>query len=1111
MIDQDNSYIALLEQISILNKNAIEFVMQLSNVTNSDRDTVTGTMINSNGETVSQYEFPTVGYMKSQIDTLKNNVKRLAGLGDTPTYIIDGKSLKRVYTSDLNREPSPINTINTVSTFETQNNWFFENMMNPMMSVRIDLTGLIDDGIQKILSRRYIVKFQKDENGNLTAAGQASLNTFRSLYLNKNNINMQEFLNWYTNSTNLGVVDNSDPTKHMDEQVFDLNFKEVQYGGNFSVLGHETDPLNNKIWYRLNSLQYFSRNPQNDLAQQDTGTGLAGTSTVTRSANFSSTANSIGIKTLTVGDELILNNKSASSRYKILEISTINSQFKISVERIEGYDPIPVGTDVLSFYSSLLADKGIKITVGFDEYNVVFVKPINTNNNIRCHLWSKGMSFFTNELVLSTNSNMSFVDFYLSTVNDYGELLKDLVAKKIPSSYGVKPNTVLLDANQFKVVQINKHLTDSRDLKLLKQLHAKKNNIKSQLDQINSAINELNKELNTRVFSSISEKSQVQNTLKKNINEQAGYTRQLTSIIGQITNYNVDSVTDPKYRVRGFWRFPAPKSVAGFRPQEVIGFEIQYRYSHKNGNTNNIEGFKMNVAQDSQVTIVADASILPSQSQNTLNVQLGKKIDNLQTAYYSNWIPVKTDIRSRYYDVNTDEWYWTIEDMSDAEIPNINQLDIALQPNERVEVKIRAISEVGYPETQLYSDWSETLSIDFPDELAFTTNENQQIVQQALQENIMVQMMNELETKNLTTHLQESFYINQQYYAHGDRNIITSFKDSNGNSISLNEYLISLNNKMLALDEIVRRAKGELKVSLFRGSIESEIKYGATVNINVECEDYGQLIDQTVPRVYSNIPYGVFDFKVSFQNIAQYNALEFLSNRLYTFPSSGGTNPFAQNIANAAMMIDDDDILYPQQDYQFIWFSDNDAGNKLYSAANFTDYYNNDIMASTSGVSLGLDISDPYSYNYIRLFEMSWNSGSSITSYQNNVMSTVHPKITRYPKTILASSAFTDSYTTDLVESGQEKIKMINAQTSFTVPVNLYFRFNASASTTFNANGLIGPPPTQVRKLKFYMETENSRRPFEFTLVFNVKQYRLAIVSNTNYDNFNQIVTQIIN
>ncbi len=151
----------------------------------------------------------------------------------------------------------------------------------------------------------------------------------------------------------------------------------------------------------------------------------------------------------------------------------------------------------------------------------------------------------------------------------------------------------------------------------------------------------------------------------------------------------------------------------------------------------------------------------------------------------------------------TRKWIWDIEDVSDADTPNINQLDVAINRAEKVDVRIRSISEVGYPDTPLYSEWSHVITIDFPDELNDVIGENEFILKEATQEEMRVSFENELTSKGISKHVSESFYSNEEYYGHKDTSIATSFKDSFGNTLSLFDYLKQMNDKITALEETV--------------------------------------------------------------------------------------------------------------------------------------------------------------------------------------------------------------------------------------------------------------------------------------------------------------------
>jgi len=579
-VDQVNSFVSLAEKVTVLNKNYVEVLTKINDLVASEQSIV---KINyDNNGVTNSYSLPTVGSLKTQIDVLNQNIKRLSSI-DGFTFIKEGQSIKKIMTSDLNREPVPIQNVNKVSTFSPINNSFFESLMNPMLAVTLDLTNKITHNVDKILSRRYIVEFEKNNDGSLTANGTLSYNDFVSNWLNRNDININDFESWLYNPSNIGIM--VDVVSPYDEQIFDLKVKELKYYGTFTVIKTEIDDINNKIWYHLTDLKYY---------------GKDGT-----------------INTLKTGDELIINALNSSTRYKVVEVNTDYSNNKIRLELIEGYDPITVGTNVLKYYSSIADDKKVQITVGFDEFNIVFVKPINTDNNVIGSLWSKGMSFFTNDLVLDTDSNINLANYYIETVYDYGEVLKDMVLKKIPTRYGSKPNIPYLQADNFKVVQINKHLTDGVDQDLVRKLHSEKTTIKTKISQIQNAIQDRLKNLNSSNLSQ-SEKVSINNELNKLKLDLDLQTKNLSTVISQLTTINkTTNAVEPKYRVRGFWNIPDPIISNKTEPQHVVQFRMQYRYATKGGNSNPTEGYKFSPTKAPTVNVVA--SNTTNTATNTAN------------------------------------------------------------------------------------------------------------------------------------------------------------------------------------------------------------------------------------------------------------------------------------------------------------------------------------------------------------------------------------------------------------------------------------------------------------------------------------------------------------
>ena len=1061
MINQKNTFVSLAEQLALLNKNSVEIMTKLNDVVTNKNSVVNVNLMNSDG-TISSYQFPTVGQLKNEIDLANRNIQKLAGLADSTAYVSDGTTMRKVYVDDFNLEPDPVDSINKISRFSAINNSFFEALSNPMLAVSIDLTNKIDRKVTKVLSRRYIIEFQKDSSGNYTSDGLNSKSDFESKFLNRNDIYIDDLVSWYNNPKNYGVMYSYQP---YDEQIFDLDFDLLQYYGIFDVIGVDNDTINKKLWYFLGSINYY---------------------------DFSGNT-----KQLSVGDQLIINKNDSSTKWIVKEVSTAKSNYRVMLERIEGLEPVPVIMRGLKIYSPKISSKIIKISIGYDEYNVIFVKPINTDSNVISSSWSYGTCFYSNDLVLDSNNTVSMTKFYSETVLDYGAILKDMIVKNIPSIRGVTPNVPVLDSTNFKVVQINTHLTDSANSTKIKDLNSQKISVQSQLEQLSQSIIDKNKEISIKQYRSTSDKQAAQNQLAGLSSQQDSLTKLYTSIVNQINaeNNGTTSTADAKFRIRGFWSFPEPIIINGVgqqEKQEVVQFKVQYRYSAKGGSEPTTEGMKSNVnvttLNNSQTTgDVVDQRIAytnPSVSTQAATI----------TGYFSNWNQFLTDARKRVYNKALDVWTWQIEDISDADTPNINQLDISIQQNEKVEVRIKSISEVGWPNAPLESDWSDVMSIEFPDDLSQVGNQNSFILQEAQNEQILIQIEGKLDSKGLSTHLQQSYYVNDLYVAHTDTNLSTSFRDSSGNVIMLNNLLKTLSDRITALEEIVLRAKGELVVKLLKNANETVIDNGGVVNVSIKCEDYLQndLVSGTTRTYYNNI-YLAGDYSLQFENISNGNQLGLLSYRKYV-PTVAGDNRFYNPTyasGSLACYINSNDELNIQQDNQFLWIEDTSGNQPIYSSGLtfsstglgkvlYSNRWNVGLTGSTSGNTDGT-----YPSTSINLFkDINW-TGVTWTpdiDYQTDFPVTVHPYIDNI---------------NNYIYSDKGGVKLIPASSKFTLPIKIFFKLSGGTNSTVTFASNISQSPSVTRKLRIFLEPENLSRPFEFEIIFKIYRNNTYSIRNT--------------
>ena len=1037
-----SSFPRVADQVLSFNKNVVEILSKINNLTTTAENTTTVNITDETG-TLRSFTLPSFTSLKADIERLNNNINSLYSIDAAGALIATDNTnkFKKIITVDLNREPTELSSVGAVTQFKTAPNWFFDSLLDPLLSVEFDLSTQVEDNVRKCFVRRYIVEFAKDIDGNLTNLGQSALNSFNQNFVGNPNIVVTEFENWHKNTP--GVVEPLNPK--FDEQMFDFEPNSLRYDGVFSVLRIQEDRLNRKLWYVLNTLDYLEIE----------------TSTILK---------------LSVGVELMVNSPKTSTKYKIIEVSTAESNPRIRLERIEGIEPIPVGISTIKIYSPVSYTKKVRVSVGFDERNVVFMKPVNADNNLVARKWSLGTGYYTGDLTLNSNSSangLTMQQFYTDYVYDYGEILKDLVAKKTPNKLAGTPVAPTLVLDNFKVVQINTHLTDTPDANLIKQKHNYQLTLKSEVEQIQQALNDRQKKIKITKFKSDAQKQQSKLEVGDLTKKKESRSKLLATLTQEIIDLakNPTTKVEPKFRVRGFWSMPEAVATRGTKPQEIVQFRVQYRYVSKDGKEAPVETYQ---------------------------------VDDVQTkASFSNWVEFKTDARKRQFDPSTGEYFWQIEDVENADTPNINQIDISIQVGEKVEMRVKSISEVGWPEAPVESDWSEIASVEFPDDLNNVLNENDFILQEATKEDLQVRMQSELSSRGLDEHLSEQVTVDNVTYHHDSEKILSGFKDDNGTSLSLFDYLRSLQNKITSLEEKIARAKGELEVVILRNNQEFVIQNGSETIFNIECEDYLENFSGTgIPtgRVYANNIYVIKDFVIRVKNKATSSPLGLLSSKTYLQNS----DVYNTSVPQTFWVNDKDELLTQdstgqtrtQLNNQFIWQVNYDSVSdetvtKLSENVGNSFTTNNSITSILSSNEFNLGYNETTILDFVgnnkSLLEPSkWIDASTSVASTTKLLTSIHP-IVQDLETI--------------TETNSQKVKTVNTGDSnaIIVPLNIYFKMNSLDITQTGLNyeyiNLNGSKKTtkHIKKVKFLLENEADNRPFTFSLKFNINRNKIIL------------------
>jgi hypothetical protein len=549
-----------------------------------------------------------------------------------------------------------------------------------------------------------------------------------------------------------------------------------------------------------------------------------------------------------------------------------------------------------------------------------------------------------------------------------------------------------------------------------------------------------------------------------------------TQEIIQLSN-SPQTKVKPKFRIRGFWTVPSAVITRGTRPQEIVQFRVQYRYLSKDGSEAPIETFA---------------------------------IDNTQKkGAFSNWNEFKTDARKRTYNQGTGEYTWEIEDVEKADTPNINQLDLDIQANEKIEVRIKSISEVGWPDSPVESDWSEILSIEFPDDLNNVLNENDFILKAATSEDLKIKMNQELSSKGLDDHLADTIVVNNITFHHEASKILSGMKDENGVALDLFTYLKSLQDRINTLEERIQRVKGELEIVILRNNQEFVVANGSETTFNVECEDYlSNYTGSGIPtgRVYANNIYVIKDFVVKVRNKSTSSALGLLSNRTYlqnpNVYNTGVPQTFWVNDQDELITSDISGQTRTQLNNQYIWTVNYDSVLET-SVTKLTENIGNTFNTNASNSITSVLSSNEYSVGFNETSILSfvsnnkslldpskWIDTNISVSSTNKLLTTIHPVVPNLET---------------IVETNSEKVKTVNTgdANSTVIPINIYFKMNAldnnQPALNYKYINLNSSRQTvqHVKRIKFFLENEAENRPFVFSIKFNINRSKVIVKKAT--------------
>lgn len=718
-----NSFAENMASLVTVANNQISLLTGIQDSMVTNKSQTSFLMTDPETKQVNSYTIPAYQGVINQLDGVKNSIKSLID-GKGTVSLGDGTA-REVKLTPLAKIPTNVNTYGNPTTFNIDSNWFFEDLMFPGITVSVDLVGQVDPTADRVRVKRVLI----DAN-NVSA---------QRVWTNMIVGTKPSYMDLVSLLSSQGIE------YAEDEETLEFPLTLRNYQGVFEVI--KTEVINGELWYYLDTLSY------NEVTEAGVNTGST--------------------QTLDIGSLVSYNDM-------LLEIQSINfSDMRVAFKPTVGVANPGVGS-LLDYYEEPFKSKKLNIRIGIHEYNIIYFRPVNEAFNIMSSGWGTPLVFFSDDLT-SEEDGTVLSEYYATSVIDWGnKWVLEARERSVTASDGVIPDSPVLTADDFSVVQINTQINAALDTAefraIVSQIETTKSNISSLRETIAAQKSELQSITDLKLYNNY------QSQISTNTNElnqlQIAY-RTLLNQAQDLVKDNRGVVVEPKYHIRGFFPIPAPKtniSTTSIKTtQQVIGFEIAYRY------------------------VKEDATAVDLKTYTYTDSDQSSKVSGV----YTDWNITASKVLEKAYNSVSGAFEWVDESVSDGTAININQIDIPITKGEKVEFKVRSISEAGYPAMPLKSSWSNSVIISFPDSLS-TESEAVNLINDINSENINASIDSILNSLGIYTHLEDSIpntnSVNGIYYKHESK--LIAYESTNESDGSIETISVQK-----AIDQIKETAK----------------------------------------------------------------------------------------------------------------------------------------------------------------------------------------------------------------------------------------------------------------------------------------------------------------
>ena len=641
--------------------------------------------------------------------------------------------------------------------------------------------------------------------------------------------------------------------------------------------------------------------------------------------------------TLRPGDKLAIGNSFAI--YTVKSVDTKNNS--IIIEETVGHVAIQTYEENSEMQFVLYNDdysqyEYVEVPLEENPYICVFLSTIF--NNVRS-LYSDAYCIdltniymkdsYGNFIKDSFGNNINYITYYNNYCTNIGDLILGLTETAYPQVsnytaqqlYDIQYSESLQQAvsqtidnvNVIQVVPINKHLSNDTTSEEIINLHAQKNDINSQLQTIQDNIDQV---YNTLISTDFSQETSVtQQTLQSQV--QQYYTqrttlqKQLNSVINNINAKSLDlhAIGDEiKYRARGVTSIARLEEFLHSLTNskcDIIGLDVEYKYKSTSKDT-------------TSVTVINSSTFTDWNKLHNIDRQRKLVFDETIHAY-----------RLEYVDYgNTDN------------IIKWNQIDIPIRSGEDVIVRIRYKVNIGQPFVDIYTPWSDELTIVFPAEY----NDDQQlqsILATNTNDTTVAGFREILINEGYEQHVTDKVVASDQVFYHNPERIYSGFNTPENN-------LISLKDKLIAMSQDIEK---------YKTLIDNETNSKFTVYLNYDDQTV-ELSSNNVNRInIYNTDHITGNFIRKEMNIVIKNTGAVRVNLYSIFPGNTAVplilsdvefyNEYITNYERVPLMINNS--IAPQYMGQWIYFRQNNPYTKQ------DIYYNTQVQRTEDIASLTND------------------------------------------------------------------------------------------------------------------------------------------------------------